>query len=169
MRALLLVAVAAVAAAGLTALAAAGTSGPSRQEAQAPPGLPAYTAGFGRWLRLNKRPIPSRPNDAHLGTKNVFVNRTRARIAPRGRQRFPYPYGTVIVKSIRRPGQPFVGVVAVMRKVRGANPAHKDWVMIEYLRSSPSERFENVASGAVCTNCHMQVRGRDYVFTRLSR
>jgi hypothetical protein len=126
-------------------------------------------AGFNQWLKLNRLPIPARPTDAHLGTKNVFVNRTRKRLAPGGRQRFPYPYGSILVKSIRRPGQRFVGVVAVMRKLRGRNPAHNDWVMIEYLRSSPTARFEEVAAGEVCTRCHMQVRRRDYVFTRLSR
>jgi hypothetical protein len=160
------VGIAAVAAAILVSAAA---TAPSREQARPLPGLPAYTAGFERWLKLNRRPIPARPSDAHSGTKNVFVNRTRRRLAPGGRQRFPYPYGSVIVKSIRRPGAGFVGVVAVMRKLRGRNPQHNDWVMVEYLRSSPRARFEEVASGAVCTNCHMQVRRRDYVFTPLQR
>jgi cytochrome P460 len=158
-----------IAAALAAVLVSAAATAPSRSEVRPLPGLPAYTAGFERWLKLNRTPIPARPNDAHLGTKNVFVNRTRARLAPGGRQRFPYPYGSIIVKSIRRPGQRFVGVVAVMRKVRGKNPAHNDWVMIEYLRSSPGARFGELASGAVCTGCHVQVRRRDYVFTRLQR
>lgn len=54
-------------------------------------GLPAYTAGFDSWTRLNKRPIPPRSSDPHLGTKNVYVNQARRRIAPGGRQRYPYP------------------------------------------------------------------------------
>ena len=150
-------------------LISAGATAPSRTEVRPLPGLPAYTAGFDRWLKLNRAPIPPRPNDAHLGTKNVFVNRTRARLAPGGRQRFPYPNGSIIVKSIRRPGQRFVGVVAVMRKLRGKNPAHNDWLMIEYLRASQSARFRELASGALCTGCHVQARRRDYVFTRLQR
>jgi Cytochrome P460 len=160
------IALVAIAAAAAAVVVSAAATAPAPRPL---PGLPSYTAGFDRWLKLNRRPIPARPTDAHLGTKNVFVNRTRKRLAPNGRQRFPYPYGSVIVKSIRRPGQSFVGVVAVMRKLRGRNPQHRDWVMIEYLRSSPRARFQEVASGAVCTNCHMQVRGRDYVFTRLQR
>jgi hypothetical protein len=161
--------VVAVIAALSAVLVAAAATAPAGTEARPLPGLPAYTAGFNQWLKLNRLPIPARPTDAHLGTKNVFVNRTRKRLAPGGRQRFPYPYGSILVKSIRRPGQRFVGVVAVMRKLRGRNPAHNDWVMIEYLRSSPTARFEEVAAGEVCTRCHMQVRRRDYVFTRLSR
>jgi hypothetical protein len=158
-RALLVVGVAAGLAA-VTALAAAATSGPDRAAARPLPGLPAYTAGFERWLKLNKRPIGPRRNDAHLGTKNVYVNGSRVRV--------PYPYGTVVVKAITRPGGRFVSVVAVMRKVRGANRRHNDWVMIEYGRQSRGGRFSAFASGAICTGCHVQVRGRDYVFTRRS-
>ena len=80
-----------------------------------------------------------------------------------------YPYGTVVVKAITRPGQSYVSVVAVMRKVRGANRRHNDWEMIEYGRPSRRDRYAAFASGAICTGCHMQVRGRDYVFTRRSR
>ncbi len=148
-------------AAGLTALAATATAGPDRSAARPLPGLPAYTAGFERWQKLNRRPIPPRRNDAHRGTKNVYVS--RARVGAR------YPYGTVVVKTIRRPGESFVSVIAVMRKVRGANRRHNDWVMIEYDRSSTRDRFSAFASGAICTGCHMQVRGRDYVFTRRTR
>lgn len=160
MRAFSVVAVVAGLAAGTTAFAAAGTSGPDRAGARPLPGLPPYTVGFERWLKLNKRPIRPRRNDAHLGTKNVYVNRTRAQTR--------YSYGTVVVKAITRPGQSFVSVVAVMRKVRGANRRHNDWVMIEYGRQSRAGRFSSFASGAICTGCHMQVRSRDYVFTRRS-
>jgi hypothetical protein len=50
--------------------------------------------------------------------------------------------------------------------VRGANRRHNDWVMIEYDRQGRSSRFSAFASGAISTGCHMQVRSRDYVFTR---
>jgi Cytochrome P460 len=149
------VGIVAAVAAGLVSAAA---SAPSGTEARALPGLPAYTAGFERWLKLNRRPIPPRQSDAHRGTKNVYVSRRQVRNR--------YPYGTVVVKAIKRPGQSFVSVVAVMRKVRGANRRHNDWVMVEYGRSGSRGRFAAFASGAICTTCHMQVRGRDYVFTR---
>lgn len=143
------------------ALVSAAATAPSRTEARPLPGLPAYTAGFDRWLKLNRRPIPPRRNDAHLGTKNVYVNQPRVRI--------PYPYGTVVVKSIKRPGESYASVVAVMRKVRNANRRHNDWVMIEYGRSSPRGRFSAFASGSLCTSCHVQAKRRDYVFTRLGQ
>jgi hypothetical protein len=151
----LVVGIVAAVAAGLVSVA---SSAPSRIEARPLPGLPAYTAGFERWLKLNRRPIPPRRNDAHRGTKNVYVSRRQARNR--------YPYGTVVVKAIRRPGESYVSVIAVMRKVRRANSRHNDWVMVEYGRSSTRGRFSAFASGAICTSCHMQVRRRDYVFTR---
>jgi hypothetical protein len=137
-------------------LVSAASSAPSGTEARPLPGLPAYTAGFEHWLKLNRRPIPPRQNDAHRGTKNVYVNQRRVRN--------PYPYGTVVVKTIKRPGESYVSVIAVMRKVRGANRRHNDWVMVEYGRSRG--RFAAFASGAICTSCHLQARRRDYVFTR---
>jgi hypothetical protein len=149
------VGIVAAVAAGLVSAAA---SAPSRSEARALPGLPAYTAGFERWLKLNRRPIPPRRSDAHRGTKNVYVSRRSVRNR--------YPYGTVVVKAIRRPGESYVSVIAVMRKVRRANPRHNDWVMIEYGRSGSRGRFAAFASGAICTSCHIQARRRDYVFTR---
>ena len=128
-------------------------------EQKALPGLPSWTAGYSGWFKINRTPIPPRRSgDAHAGTKNVYASK-RAR---NGR----YPYGTVIVKEIRRAGNPFVGVIAAMRKVRGANPRHNDWVMIEWERSSSGRRFDVLARGALCTSCHVQVRKDDYVFTR---
>jgi hypothetical protein len=151
----LVVGVVAAVAAGLVSAA---SSAPSGSEARPLPGLPAYTAGFDRWLKLNRLPIPSRPTDAHQGTKNVYVNQRRVRN--------PYPYGTVVVKTIKRAGESYVSVIAVMRKVRGANRRHNDWVMVEYGRSGSRGRYAALASGLVCTSCHIQVRRRDYVFTR---
>ncbi len=148
-------------------LISAAATAPGRIDAKPLPGLPAYTAGFESWLRLNRLPIPPRASDPHFGTKNVYVNQPRSRIAPGGRQRYPYPYGTVIVKSATRRNQGFHTLVAAMRKVRGANRAHNDWVMVEYTRTSRRARYERVASGSICTGCHVQAKRRDYVFTRL--
>ena len=142
---------------------------PERVEARALTGLPAYTAGFESWLRLNRRPIPPRASDPHFGSKNVYVSLSRRQLTRGGRQRYPYPYGSIVVKSAKRPGQSFVSLVAVMRKIRGTNRAHNDWAMIEYTRGSARGRFERIASGATCTSCHVQARRRDYVFTPLSQ
>lgn len=119
------------------------------------PGLPAWTAGYTSWTKLNRAPIPPRASDAHRGAKNVYASK-RARNGV-------YPVGTVIVKEVRRPGARFVGVIAAMRKrARGADHG---WEMIEWERSAVAGRFGVLARGAVCTGCHVAAKP-DYVFTR---
>lgn len=129
------------------------------------PGLPADTAGFERWPRLNAQPIPpNSPNtrrvgfDAHLSTKSVHVSRRPAAGA--------YPDGAVVVKAGRSGGA--VTLVAIMRKVAGVDPAHGDWEFVEYKRASASARFATDASltGATCWSCHVTARETDWVFTQ---
>lgn len=130
------------------------------------PGLPAATAGFMRWERLNRAPIPpDSPQarrvgvDAHRGVKNVYVR------VPRGRRAgAPFPDGTLVVKAAGDdPARPTL--VAVMRKVAGADPAHGDWRFAEYTRAAPGGRFGEPLTGAVCWSCHAVASGTDWVFT----
>ncbi len=125
---------------------------------QGPPGAPRFVAGYRDWRRLNQEPIPPRASDPHNGTKNVYASDGR-----RANGRFPP--GTIVVKEATRPGADFVGLIATMRKVRGADPAHNDWVFVEYTRDAAGERFRLQAEGAVCWSCHMGALDRDYVFT----
>jgi hypothetical protein len=121
------------------------------------PGLPRYTAGYTGWTKLNSKPIPPRPVDAHRSVKNVYASKVRRA----GR----YPVGTVIVKEGRqRAGAP-VTLIAVMRKLRATGP-HNGWQMIEWTRPSGNARFTELARGSVCTSCHFRARKTDYVFTK---
>ncbi len=114
-------------------------------------GLPAYTNGFTGWKKLNKKPITG-GSSAHIGVKNVYASKPRA--ASR-----KFPNGTVIVKTIAdRGAKGLPGQVAVMRKVSGR------WKWVEYALSG--KRYSAFASGQVCTSCHMDVRSRDWVFTK---
>ncbi len=133
---------------------------PPPEEPSAPtamPGLPDELAGYQEWPKLNAAPIPPRASDPHNGTKDVYASVP----AEDG----VYPPGAIVVKEATRPGAAFVGLVAMMRKEPGANPEHNDWVMIEWVRDARNAEFEEIASGAVCTSCHFQARGSDYVFT----
>ena len=120
------------------------------------PGLPQWTAGYTAWAKVNRAPIPTRPSDAHRGTKNVYASK-RAR---NGR----YPVGTVIVKEVRRPGTSFVGVIAGMRKLPNRR-ANNGWEMIEWDRTSSRGRFGVLAQGGICYGCHIGAKP-DYVFTK---
>lgn len=117
-------------------------------------GLPAYTNGYQKWPKLNRRPFTSTGplSSAHAGVKNVYASKRK-----RGRA---YPNGTVIVKTIVKPGTRFVGQFAVMRKVKGR------WRYVEWERSSPRARYRLLAQGQLCQSCHAQARSNDYVFTK---
>ena len=132
------------------------------------PGLPDDVAGYTQWLKLNAEPIPPVPGgDPHNGTKNVYVNKTREDIAPNGEQQFPYPDGSIVVKEANRPGKDYVGLIAIMRKQAGVDPAHNDWEFIEYVRNAPDAEFRVIAKDGVCWGCHTRVEDIDYVFTEL--
>ncbi len=140
----------------------------SEVTAAALPGLPDYVAGYQSWLKLNSEPIPPVPgSDPHNGTKNVYVNKDRETIAPNGKQKFPYPNGSIVVKEANRPGKDYIGLIAIMRKVEGSNPDHNDWEFIEYARNKQEADFTVLASGGICWGCHSGVENMDYVFTKL--
>jgi len=133
-------------------------------------GLPAFTAGFQGWDRLNAEPIPPDSAqtrrvgfDAHLGTKDVYVSVPRERLTRGGE----FPDGTILVKAARTGGD--ITLAAIMRKIQGIDPAHGDWEFVEYKRASPDAAFATSASltGATCWSCHQIAEDTDWVFTPL--
>jgi hypothetical protein len=68
------------------------------------------------------------------------------------------------VKEAVRPGKDFIGLIAIMRKERGFDPAHNDWRFVEYTRDSARARFTETASESVCWSCHMGAQQTDYVW-----
>ena len=130
----------------------------ARPKPQPQRGLPRYTAGYENWVKLTRKPIPPRASgDAHLGTKTIYSSKP-----PRGNADFPD--GTIIVKQAVRPGKDFLGLIAVMRKEQGADPAHNDWRFVEFTRDDRRDRFSETASGAICWTCHMGAAKTDYVW-----
>jgi hypothetical protein len=125
---------------------------------RSPPGTARWIAGYRDWPRLNAEPIPPRASDPHEGTKEVYASQPR-------RANGTFPYGTVVVKEAVRPGKDFVGLVAAMRKRRGANPEHSDWIFVEWVRDARGDRYRELARDAVCWSCHVGARELDYVFT----
>jgi hypothetical protein len=137
----------------VTAVALAASAVVVAMAATSANGLPAYTNGYQKWPKLNRKPFTRcGPPCAHSGVKQVYASKRKI-----GRR---FPNGTVVVKTIVRPGTRFVGQFAVMRKVNGR------WRYVEYERSSPNARFTVLAQGQLCQSCHQQARANDYVFTR---
>ena len=146
---------------GQAALPAPTTTAPSkpkRKRPKAPPGVPGFVAGYRGWIKLNDQPLPPRESDPHNGTKDVFASK------PMGANGL-FPNGTVIVKEASRPGADFIGLIATMRKVEGADPEHNNWVFVEYTRESRGARYGLQAEGTVCWSCHVGATDTDYVFT----
>lgn len=121
------------------------------------PGLPGDITGYDGWTKLNARPIPPRDSDPHLGTKNVYTSLEAGGDGI-------YPDGAIIVKDAVRPDTEFVGLVAIMRKEAGSDPAHDDWTWVEYTRDSADAPFDETASGDVCTSCHIGAEDTDWVW-----
>lgn len=158
-------AVAVFAAALVTMGALAPGLGSTPQESMAAlPGLPRDITGFERWTKLNFTPLPNRGGSAHPGVKQVYVNKKRSVIAPLGKQRFPYPNGTIIVKTASTGDA--ITLVAIARKKKGFDKAHADWQFVEYTRSGESESFDEIARGQVCYSCHVGAKKTDWIFTR---
>jgi hypothetical protein len=115
-------------------------------------GLPAYTNGYQKWPKINKKPFKKcGPPCAHSGVKNVYASKKKAGAK--------YPNGTVIVKTIAQGGQAGMpNQVAVMRKVAGR------WKYIEYQLSG--SRYSVIGQGQFCAACHAQAKANDFVFTK---
>ena len=126
------------------------------------PGIPKDVAGFQSWTKMNFKALPARGGEAHHGLKNVYVNRKRSVLVRGGKQRFPYPRGTIVVKTASTSG--VVTLVAIGRKKRAG---FGGWQWAEYTRTTARERFSFLASGSVCTGCHVGARKTDWIFTRV--
>ncbi len=163
----LLVAVAAALAAVITvATALADSQRADSTTAERFRGLPRYVNGFQKWPRLESfRPLPQRGGDAHPGRKVVYVNRRLSVLAPHGKQRFPYPYGTIVVKTAKTAG--YIHLVAIGRKRKGFDRKHGDWQFVEYVRDRAGGRFIEGAEGDVCYSCHVGAKKTDWIFTRV--
>ena len=129
------------------------------------PGIPAADRraieGFERWTRLAvPRPARLRALGSvhHAGTRRIFASPPRSKLLRNGRQRFPYPVGTVIVKTNTSDG--VVDLIAIMKKVTGGTNTAASWAFIEYQRGSASERFRPIGEAA-CTGCHAYANGKD--------
>ena len=122
------------------------------------PGIPRIFQAYRTWHKVNANPIRPTATTAHPGIKNVFASKRKVK----GR----YPYGTILVKEGYPGGKKFLNLIATMRRIRGVDPKHGDWKYIEYTRSTPNERFTEIARDGVCWGCHVLAKKTDWVFTQ---
>ncbi len=138
--------------------------GTTTRQAAAPalPGLPADIRGFQSWTRMNFTPLPDRGGSAHQGVKRVYVNQERSTLVRGGQQQFPFPAGTIVVKTASDGG--VITLVAIGRKPQAGKGG---WEWIEYTRGGSRDPFAFLAAGDVCSNCHVGAESTDWIFTRI--
>ena len=86
----------------------------------------ADTQGFRNWFKFNKEPIQG----ATHGETNIYINQSEEDVVVSGKIVNPLPEGSLIVKEILSSG-----ILALMKKVKNADPDHGDWLFIEYTAS----------------------------------
>ncbi len=121
--------------------------------------LPVDVADYQtRCQRMNALPIARRDGDPHAGTKNVYAcNVDDAFLRANTR---PFADGAVIVKNATKENASYPWLVATARKQGGF------WTWDEYTRNFEDEDFRRIiASESVCTNCHEEAAGADWIFT----
>lgn len=115
--------------------------------------------GFEKWTRLTVPPparLRSLGSAHHAGTHRIYASPARSKLRRNGRQRFPYPVGTTIVKTNTADGA--IDLIAIMRKVSGGTNTAASWQFIEYQRDSAAGRFSPIGE-SVCTSCHTYANG----------
>src|SRR5262249_12792911 len=106
---------------------------------------------------------------AHPGSKKVVVSETRAQLTRNGRQAYPYPRGTVVVKTGTTGS--VVTLIAIMRKVRAANPQNGGLSVHPASPPLPAESCRPQSlPGAGCAACRAtaaRTQRTDWVFSSL--
>ncbi len=149
----------------LSPTSAAPTVDPALDRAPLTRGLPRYATNYFRWTRLNAVPL-RRAAIPHGEAKRVYVNRSREVVTSLNRRGGDYPDGTVVVKTGAEDGDR-ASIVAIMRKVAGADPARGDWQYPEFERKAPGGRYILRGAGQPCWTCHAGAADQDWVFTEL--
>ena len=121
---------------------------------------PADVLNYDACILMTPTPLePTGDDDPHLGFKSVYgcnVTVEQLQNAPVS----GYPEGALIIKTATRDEQDFPWLLATMRKEGG------EWTWNEYTRNFADEAFAHIPAGPdVCTDCHSQVAGVDWVFT----
>jgi hypothetical protein len=127
--------------------------------------------GYDKWMKTHDETVTGDQfgvlGPAHGGAegfREIYINDEGKKVS-KGRDKFPYPVGTIIVKETYaneggKKGE-LEALTVMIKRGFGYDPEHKNW---EYMMVSPDE--EVMAQGRVemCIGCHAAAADRDWVF-----
>ncbi len=127
--------------------------------------------GYEKWMKVNKETITGDVfgvlGPAHAGAegfREVYINKTGKKVST-GREDFPYPMGTIIVKESYtnedgKKGE-LTGLTVMIKRGGLYDPDNGNW---EYMMVTPEN--EVMAQGRVemCIGCHAEATETDWVF-----
>jgi hypothetical protein len=124
------------------------------------------------WMKVNDEPVTGDAfgvlGPAHEGAegfREVYINNEGKKVS-KGKDDFPYPVGTIIVKEsyTNKNGKKgdLTSLTVMVKRGSGYDIEHGNW---EYMMVTPDE--EVMAQGRVemCIGCHTATRDTDWVFS----
>jgi hypothetical protein len=126
---------------------------------------------YDKWMKVNDETVTGDQfgvlGPAHGGAegfREIYINKEGEKVS-KGRDRFPYPVGTIIVKETYandngRKGDLEALTVMVKRGV-GYDIEHNNW---EYMMVSPDDEVKAQGRVEMCIGCHAAAADTDWVF-----
>jgi hypothetical protein len=127
--------------------------------------------GYEDWMKVNEETITGDvfgvlgpAHERAEGFREVYINKTGKKVST-GRDDFPYPVGTIIVKESYandggRKGD-LANLTVMMKRGSGYDLEHGDW---EYMMVSPSNEVLGQGCMDMCIGCHAAAADSDWVY-----
>jgi hypothetical protein len=124
------------------------------------------------WMKINDEPVTGDEfgvlGEAHEGAegfREIYINDAGKKVS-KGKDKFPYPGGTIIVKesySNNNGGKGDLNSLTVMiKRATGYDVEHGNW---EYMMVSPDNEVMAQGRLEMCISCHSAVSDSDWVFS----
>jgi hypothetical protein len=127
---------------------------------------------YEKWMKVNDEPVTGDAfgvlGPAHEGVegfREVYINKTGKKVST-GKDDFPYPVGTIIVKEAytNKNGKKgdLTSLTVMIKRGTGYDIEHGNW---EYMMVTPKD--EVMAQGRIemCIGCHAATPDTDWVFS----
>jgi hypothetical protein len=127
---------------------------------------------YQKWMKINDEPVTGDEfgvlGQAHEGVegfREVYINDTGKKVS-KGRDDFPYPGGTIIVKESYtndsgKKGE-LTSLTVMIKRPVGYDVEHGNW---EYMMVTPDDEVMAQGRLEMCVSCHSAAHETDWVFS----